>query len=238
MPVKPIERIHVGDAVFAQMKNLIMSGEWQPGGKIPSENALTRQLGVSRISVRAALERLKSLGLIEARQGSGTYVRAGHPDALFDSIIPVYVQGNRDMFEILQFRQVIECEAARLACRQMSERDLERLQRLYGRMKQAIGDAGQVASLDLEFHLQIVRLSQNRYLYQVEQILQDILSQNFRKVIDTIGPDLGIRYHELILAAFQARDGQQAYDLMQDHIGRTIERLRDASQTPPAGTGT
>ncbi|MDW7658456.1 MAG: GntR family transcriptional regulator, partial [Bacillota bacterium] len=116
MPIKPIERIHVGDAVFEQLKRLILSGEWAPGIKIPAEHALKDQFGVSRISIRSALERLKSLGLIVSRQGSGTYVCTGSRDNLFDAIIPVYIQGNRDMVEILEFRLAIECEAARLAC--------------------------------------------------------------------------------------------------------------------------
>jgi GntR family transcriptional repressor for pyruvate dehydrogenase complex len=227
MPIKPIERVHVGDAVFEQLKRLILNGEWAPGAKIPAEHALKDQFGVSRISIRSALERLKSLGLIVSRQGSGTFVRTGSRDNIFDAIIPVYVQGNRDMVEILEFRLAIECEAARLACLRMERRDIARLGRHYARMRQAVSEPDVVASLDLDFHLQIVRLSQNRYFYQVEQILRDILSVNFRKVIDAIGPDIGIQFHELILQSFSDRDPERSYSLMKEHIDRTIEKIRE-----------
>ncbi|NLO34966.1 MAG: FadR family transcriptional regulator [Clostridiaceae bacterium] len=227
MPVKPIERVHVGDAVFVQLKNLILSGEWAPGSRLPAELALKEQFGVSRMSIRSALERLKSLGLIEARQGSGTYVREENQAALFDAIIPVYVQGNRDMIEILEFRLAIECEAARLACLRMDTREIGRLKRLYEKMRQAVNDPDEAARLDLDFHLQIVKLSQNRYFYQVEQILRDILSVNFRKVIEAIGPDIGIQFHELILAAFAEREPERAYSLMKTHLQRTIDKIRE-----------
>ena len=228
MSIRPIEKVHVGDAVFDQLKKLILSGEWTPGTRIPPENALQQQFGVSRISVRSALERLKSLGLIESRQGSGTFVcSSGGSDHIFDGIIPVYVQGNRDMIEILDFRLAIECAAARLACQRMSQQDLARLNRLYVQMRQSVNDADRIAELDLDFHLQIVRLSHNRYLYQVEQILRDILSANFRKVIDAIGPGIGIRFHELILDAFARKDAIQAERLMQEHIEQTIACIRD-----------
>jgi len=236
MPVKPIERVHVGDAVFTQLKNLILGGEWAPGTRIPAEHTLKEQFGVSRVSIRSALERLKSLGLIEARQGSGTFVCLDSRDSLFDAIIPVYIQGSRDMIEILEFRLAVECEAARLACLRMDARDIGRLGRLYEKMRQAVQDPDEVARLDLDFHLQIARLSQNRYFYQVEQVLRDILSANFRKVIDAIGPDIGIRYHELILAAFAARDSEQAYNQMKTHLQRTIDTIRDY-QTAAAKEG-
>lgn len=240
MPIHPIERVHVGDAVFEQLKRLILNGEWAPGTKIPAEHALKDQFGVSRISIRSALERLKSLGLIVSHQGSGTFVRTGGRNNLFDAIIPVYVQGNRDMIEILEFRLAIESEAARLACLRMETRDIERLGRLFARMKQAVSEPDVVAGLDLDFHLQIVRLSQNRYFYQVEQILRDILSANFRKVIDAIGPDIGIRFHELILQSFSDRDPEKSCSLMKEHINRTIEKIREyvsAQAEHPTSTG-
>lgn len=230
MPIKPIQRVKVGDAVFAQMKRMILNGEWQAGQRLPSENELKDRFGVSRISIREPLERLKILGLIETRQGSGTYIRATNQDSLFASIVPVFVQSDKDILEILEFRLAVECEAARLACSRMTRKELELLAKIVGKIEKAAARPEEAASLDLEFHLQIVRLSNNRYFYQVEQILRDILSANFLRVIEAIGPDIGIQHHAKILAALRSRDSEQAYLAMKDHIAATMEMIRQTQK--------
>ena len=65
----------VSDIVFDQLKEMIVTQEWAPGDKIPSENEIAQMMSVSRVSVRSALQRLASIGIIESRQGEGTFVR-------------------------------------------------------------------------------------------------------------------------------------------------------------------
>ena len=73
--VKPIKRVSVGEQVFTQLKELLVQGEWKPGEKLPSENELAAQFGVSRITVRQALQKLGALGLVETRLGEGSFVK-------------------------------------------------------------------------------------------------------------------------------------------------------------------
>ena len=232
MPIKPIEKIHVADAIFDQLKMLILNGEWKPGQKLPSENELKELFGVSRVSVRESLERLKSLGLIETRHGSGSFIRTFDQEPSFNSILPVFLSGDKDVIEILQLRSAIECAASPMACLNAEVKDIERLRRITQRMEAAARDKEAAARLDLEFHLQIVRLSGNRYFYQVEQILKDILSTNFVKVMHTIGPDVAFPYHNKILSAFEARDAERAGSAMKKHIDRTISFVKQKLDHP------
>jgi len=230
MPIQPIERIHIADAVFAQLKMLILNGEWKQGQKLPSENDLKELFGVSRVSIRESLERLKSLGLIETRHGSGSYVCEFKHDPPFKSIIPIFLSSDKDIIEILELRSAIECAAAPLACRNAAFKDIEKLRRITQKMEAAAHHTEEAARFDLEFHLQIVKLSGNRYFYQVEQILKDILSTNFVKVMHTIGPDVAFPYHNKILSAFEARDCVRAQAFMKKHIDRTIDFVKQKTR--------
>ena len=226
MPIQPIERIHIADAVFEQLKLLILNGEWKSGQKLPSENDLKDLFGVSRVSIRESLERLKCLGLVETRHGSGSYIREFNQEPPFSSIFPIFLSSEKDVIEILEFRSAIECAAAPLACLKAEPKDIDKLRRLSQKMEDSARDPGEAARYDLEFHLLIVKLSGNRYFYQVEQILKDILSTNFLKVINTIGPDVAFLYHNKLLSAFEAKDCERAFQFMKKHIDRTIDFVK------------
>ena len=71
MALSTIRKRNISNEVYGRFMNAIASGEWAPGSKIPSENELASTLGVSRVSVRSALHKLTSLGLVESRQGEG-----------------------------------------------------------------------------------------------------------------------------------------------------------------------
>jgi GntR family transcriptional repressor for pyruvate dehydrogenase complex len=226
MPIQPIEKIHVAEAVFEQLKMLILNGEWKSGQKLPSENEMKDLFGVSRVSIRESLERLKSLGLVETRHGSGSYIREFNQEPPFTSIFPIFLSGDKDVIEILELRSAIECAAAPLACMNMTPGDIEKLRKIAQKMEIAARDTGEAARYDLEFHLLIVKLSGNRYFYQVEQILKDILSTNFVKVINALGTDAAFPYHNKILSAFEARESDNAYLYMKKHIDQVIDSIK------------
>jgi len=74
MQMEKVERVNIGDRVFEQMRQMILTGQWQAGDRIPSENELVRTLGVSRVSVRAAIHQLVGMGVLTVRHGDGTFV--------------------------------------------------------------------------------------------------------------------------------------------------------------------
>ncbi|HOV40118.1 MAG TPA: GntR family transcriptional regulator, partial [Spirochaetales bacterium] len=113
--LKPIQKSRVSRQVFEQLKEQIFAGKWPAGTKLPSENELSRQLGVSRVSVRAALQMLSALGLLDTRQGEGTYVRELRGDLYFNVLFPLLALSRTNIFDVLEYRKVMDPGAVVIA---------------------------------------------------------------------------------------------------------------------------
>jgi len=103
-----VRQTGVKDQVFAQIRDQIMDHTWPPGAKIPSEKALAETLGVSRVSIREALHMLASLGLLESRQGEGTYVREYTGTIFLNTLLPSIALDKLDILHVLEYRKIVE----------------------------------------------------------------------------------------------------------------------------------
>ena len=119
----PIKNVKVYEIIMNQIKDIVKSGELKRGDKLPSERDLALKLNVSRTSVREAIKALETLGLIESKHGEGNYIRSDFEDILLEPLSIVFMLLGSDNNEILQLRNVIEPEVAKIAA--------EKLQQLY-----------------------------------------------------------------------------------------------------------
>jgi len=114
--LKPIEKESVRGQVFWQLRDHIFRRTWPPGSKIPSENELSRTMGVSRVSIREGIQHLVSLGILETRHGEGTFVRElSGGQVHFNALLPLLVLDNIDILQVLEYRRIIEKGTAGLA---------------------------------------------------------------------------------------------------------------------------
>ena len=114
--LKPIEKESVRGQVFWQLRDHIFRRTWPPGSKIPSENELSRTMGVSRVSIREGIQHLVSLGILETRHGEGTFVRElSGGQVHFKALLPLLVLDNIDILQVLEYRRIIEKGTAGLA---------------------------------------------------------------------------------------------------------------------------
>ncbi|MGE8201830.1 MAG: FadR/GntR family transcriptional regulator, partial [Variovorax sp.] len=151
-------RTSLADTAADSIRAEISAGRWAVGSRIPIEPQLAQLLGVSRGTVREAVKTLVSRGLLEVRQGSGTYVRSGFDPS--SSLQKMRLASLRDQFEV---RRALEVEAARLAAVRHTARDLRRLHTLLdkrGTFDASDNGAGFIER-DLAFHLAIVDVSGN-----------------------------------------------------------------------------
>jgi GntR family transcriptional repressor for pyruvate dehydrogenase complex len=146
----------------------IQEGRWQADERLPSERALAESLGVSRATVREAIARLASKGLVEARHGSGVYLLRSRPAALSAPWLQLITDTPPLRSETLEFRLVFECAAARFAAQRSSHRELERFETILERMRDAVlrADVDTEAAMDGEFHAALAAASHNRLLDQ------------------------------------------------------------------------
>ncbi|TLQ46742.1 FadR/GntR family transcriptional regulator [Streptomyces marianii] len=201
-------RSALSDQVITELRNQITSGEWPVGSRIPTEPELVELLGVARNTVREAVRALAHNGLLDIRQGSGTYVvatseLAGVMHRRF---------ADADPRHIAELRSTLESSAARLAAERRTEKDLRQLDALLARREEAweSGDAEQFVTADATFHLAVVAASHNDVLTALYADLGDLLRDWLR---DDVGRELRPENHMdhgRLLEAIRAHDGGTA----------------------------
>jgi DNA-binding FadR family transcriptional regulator len=233
-PLKPIKKESVRTQVFRQLREQILRRNWPPGSKIPSEHELSKSMGVSRMSIREGLQRLVSLGILETRHGEGTFVRELGGETLFNALIPLLALDDTDIFHVLEYRRIIEKGTAALAAERATAADISELEAVYGRMEAACADVPGFAAADLEFHLALAKATANPVIIKVNNVLRSILSVSMENIVETLGVRDGLHYHRLIIDALKTRDGAAAEKIMEEHVVRTVARLRAAGTAKAA----
>ncbi|WP_179534484.1 FCD domain-containing protein [Actinopolyspora biskrensis] len=202
MPLVTTTRTGLVDQVIAQMRELVASGEWPLGEKIPPETELVSALGVGRNTVREAVRALAHAGLLDVRQGDGTFVRAtselsGAVSRLCDT----------ELRQVLEVRRALEVESARLAATTRTENDVAELEVALRERDAAIGegDPERVARTDSRFHLRLVEASHNPVLIQLYQGISEAVLSSVATTFDpTVPPERTVSHTELFEAV---RDG-------------------------------
>ncbi|MCT2594792.1 FadR family transcriptional regulator [Streptomyces sp. N2-109] len=173
MPLNSPHRSALADQVITSLRAQISSGEWPVGSRIPTEPELVDQLGVARNTVREAVRALAHNGLLDIRQGSGTYVLATSELA---GVMHRRFAG-ADPRHVAELRSTMEATGARLAARRRTEQDLTQLDRLLALREAAweSGDVGRFVEADANLHLAVVAASHNEVLTAVYADLGDVL---------------------------------------------------------------
>lgn len=238
--IRPIRRPSVGEMVSDQLKEFLLDGRWKPGEKIPSENELAKSFGVSRVTIREALLRLASLGLLESRFGGGTYVREITPGLNMNALVPAAYLDPRSLLEVIEFRHVMETKTAALAARRATPEDVAELESTLARMERAGDDPGRFASEDLEFHLQLAKITKNSLIIESMNVIKGLLGQALARTIERQGRSRVLPFHRRIVNAVAAHDEEAAILAMDQHIENmyeSMERQLKTEKKGKAGTG-
>lgn len=227
MAIRAIEeRASLVDEVFEQMKEHIISGEWEPGEKIPSENELSQLFNVSRTTIRNSIQKLKAIGVLITKQGQGTFVRQTLNEHLAEDLIPIVFLDKDNVLEILEFRITIEMGCAGLAAERADEEDIQRIQSTLSIMSESLNNYTRYSVADYQFHLNIARASKNKIFYRVMIKLKDILYSHFEEMNRELGPKMSIENHKHIFAAIKNRDARLARTLMKENIELSINTIK------------
>src|SRR5438876_6020181 len=132
--------VRVTDEAIERIRQIIMSGEWGPGARLPRESELAARLGISRNSLREAVRALSLLRVLEVRQGDGTYVTSLEPDLLLESTrFVAHLLADKTVVELFEVRRLLEPATAALAAVRMDEAGHAALRRELDRMTAAGG---------------------------------------------------------------------------------------------------
>ena len=192
MALKPIKRVNIAEQVFEQLREQILHGTWKEGEKLPSEQELTETLGVSRSSVRQAIRTLADYGLVETRNGTGTYVKRQISGNYMMNIVPLGDLQTEDIVEVLDFLCLIEDSVAAMAVECCTPADLSDLQEIHSRLLTARDqtDLEALTAIDVEFHSKIAMITQNSLVIQTYALLLEFLQPAMRRIYMTLGLSL------------------------------------------------
>ncbi|GEL95633.1 FadR/GntR family transcriptional regulator [Cellulomonas composti] len=207
------------DATVDALRSRVSSGEWAVGSRIPPEPQLVALLGVGRNTVREAVQSLVHAGLLERRQGSGTYVlSASELAASMGRQIADARQ--RDVVEV---RRALEVEAARLASRRRTALDASNLMDRRDERARAYrsGDLDAMVATDLALHRTIVEVAGNPVLLSLYENLIDAIGENirFNFMADSHGADAHDGLVESIVAGDQDRAATETDEYLSEFLG-------------------
>lgn len=223
-PAAP-RRLSLAHRVREHMEELIRSGQWQVGQRIPPEPELIRHFGVSHNTLREAVQGLIHAGMLLARPGDGTYVTAA--DRL-DAALAHRLQ-QADLSRILEARLAIEKAIVALAARSRSDEDLRLMDAALARCKQREGDG---IEADMAFHTCIAAATRNPILCQIYRVITRYLSQHFTGALTRrqYEPE-ALELHDRLLHAMREQDADAARHIVEAIVAFDA---RDLPEAPPS----
>lgn len=237
--LKKIKTESLRSQVYMQLKSQLMAGVWKAGEKLPSESDLCETFGVSRVTVRAAIQQLEILGLVETQHGGGNFVRDFSTINAMDTLHPlIQISENQDIITVLEYRKIIEKGTIGLVVSKISEHDFDYLEETYTRMValSTTQDCVQQAAADHQFHYRLAQISQNPLIVKVYELINVILSSAMVDIVGLLGTEMGLRYHRKLIDALKTGDKGLCEKLMEDHIEETIQGILQKTKRPAEKT--
>jgi GntR family transcriptional regulator, transcriptional repressor for pyruvate dehydrogenase complex len=220
--LKPIKPKRISDQVFEQLRDLIFRGHLKPGEQLMTERELAQALGVSRPTVREAINKLVAIRLLEQRQGQGTFVNS--PANIDRNPLSAVMGGEEVRLEdLLEVRLGLECNAVALAARRATDDDIRELEKSLAEMATDIAEGRLGTDADVSFHMAIAYASKNTVQVHIMRSFYNLLFYGIKENLVRLysSPDdlkLIISQHTAIVEAVRRHDPEAAFEAMKNHI--------------------
>lgn len=225
--IQRIEKISITDEVVKRIRDLVNSGEYTVGEKLPTEMDLREQLGVGRSTIREAFRVLQALGIIELRSGRGAFVK-GKNDNTYETIKEWFVEKEAELSELMEVRMAIEPIAVKLAIQRGSAAQIDQLRDIHDAFRKAVErlDAIDLATLDESFHTTIIEASNNNLLKKIGRLMADAFVE-YRARSFAVQENMthALEPHEKILSAILKKNEKEAILAVQKHLDVSLEDM-------------
>ncbi|MFN3259666.1 MAG: FadR/GntR family transcriptional regulator [Pikeienuella sp.] len=223
----PLSAALLPDRVAAMLSRRISEGAIAPGTRLPTEQKLAALFGVSRNVVREAVARLRADGLVDARQGVGSFVLA--PERRLAIRIDATTLGGEGMAQLFELRAILETEAARLAAARRTDAHLERIGAALERMRgEERWEEGSIDA-DLVFHREIAAATGNAFIETFVSFICERIRGSIRhaRAINPIADlvDVNLGEHDKIYAALRSGAPDEAEAAMRAHLVGAAARV-------------
>lgn len=237
------DEMRISDQVVNRLLEIIQTGGLQAGERLPAERKLAEQLGVSRSSLREAIQQLVSRGVLYSRLGAGTYLQspsAQWPQRAIEPLAALMLSDPHYRYDVLEARQALETSTVWHAAQRATAEDKERIRRCFDTMVQYQQghDAEHAARADAQFHLAIAEASHNLVLLQVmrglfELVLGTVTENRHLMFVHDDPPqtlERLTRQHEALMQSILAGDPEQARAVMGEHLDYVRATLAQADE--------
>lgn len=220
----------ISQIISRELLNLIESGKFPPGSKLPTEMELTAQFGVSRVPIREALSMLRAAGVISSRQGGGTYVEEATNSALLQRI-RIESDDVESIKYLFEMRKILEPEGAYLAALRRTPEQLDQMKRIVKRMEdESIQKGTSAIDADIDFHHSVILATHNPIMIQT---LENLSSFYKRALEITLRPNVELKQkreavyneHYNILSAIEAEEPELAKIQCMIHLKNAEKKL-------------
>lgn len=222
----------LADVVAKEIEQRLLEGRLKPGDRLPSERDLAVQLGVSRASLREAIQKLATRGLLESRQGGGTFV-TDRLDSSFGNAWEEILRDHPGVHEdMLEFRHMLEARAAQCAAVRATAADRERVRQCLALLEESFGggDLDRQVDTDLAFHQAIAEASHNVIVGHLTASLLRLMRDNLRRNLSELmqvpaARDQLLEQHRAVWKAIEQGDADQALVAATNHIGYVSQNM-------------
>jgi GntR family transcriptional repressor for pyruvate dehydrogenase complex len=167
MNYRTVKRSSATELVMNAILNTITTGELKPGDRLPAERELTKMFAVGRSTLREAISALVRMGCLEVIQGKGTFLKKDFEPTRPFSMRLSDLQAAANIFDIIELREILECNSVMLAARRADADDVRRLQEILSNMKANVQDIHTFSEHDFEFHVALAKISGNRMIHEM-----------------------------------------------------------------------
>jgi len=235
--LKPIKPKRMSDLVFEQLRDLVFKGRLKPGDRLMTERELAENLGVSRPTVREAINKMVALQLLEHRQGQGTFVNSPEVSAARNPLALLMGQ-DVSLVDLLEVRLGLECNAVMMAARRATGEDIQDLGKSLADMAEETKTGGLGTNADVRFHMGIAYATRNIVQIHIMKNFFDLLihgiKENLQRLYEVPGyQEVVAGHHSAIFEAVRNHDPDAGYEAMKVHITFVIDFLNH-QDIPPA----
>ena len=214
------------DIAEVLLSQIVVEKKYLPGDKLPNEIDLSKELGVSRITLREAIRILVTRHVLEIKRGKGTFVREDYNDHTLDrlNIPPEVKMGADDLYEI---RLIFEPEIAYYATLRATDKELEIINTLKNEIEERILNKKDYAKQETLLHCSIAQATHNEFMSRLEPVLQEAIKKGvILYEYEHISNKDIISDNKMIMEFMNARNAEGAKSAMRIHILRAINQLK------------
>jgi len=224
-------QVRLAQVVAEQIRGSIIETGLEAGDKLPTETTLMNRYAVSRSTIREAMKILQAENIVEIRHGCGSFV-ASRPGLSKDPLGLSFADQGKLLPDLMEVRLLMEPSIAQIAASRREGKDLEEMEKAIADMKAQRAKGEDYHTSDFRFHIAVAQATHNAVLSRIFPVILEAVEKGYAQTAHVEGSFAkAVDYHQRILEAIRAKDGEEAGCLAQMHIRQTLKDIREKGES-------